>query len=152
MTLGKRYHTGFISVYDFINHIYIQCPKCSNRAEVISDAKDKVHTRMTCVHCGMNQQWTMDDNLKSILVGSPVDCYFRYPVWLQYPLGENMLFAYNYEHLAFLENFITARLRERSKDQHGWRNSSIQSKLPAWILSAKNRIKVLKAIEKLKKK
>lgn len=152
MTSDKRYHTGFISVYDFINHIYIQCPKCSNRAEILSDAKDRVHTRMACVHCGMNQHWMTDEEPKAMLVGKPVDCYFHYPVWLQCAVGEEILFAYNYEHLNFLEQFITARLRERSKDQYGWRNSSLQSRLPAWMLGAKNRIRVLKAIEKLKKK
>ena len=56
------------------------------------------------------------------------------------------LWAWNLEHLAFLERYIGAELRERSRGS----NSSLQSRLPAWMTSAKNREAVRRGLAKLR--
>ena len=49
------------------------------------------------------------------------------------------------------ENVVTAQLRERTRDpKYGWANTSLTSRLPKWIGSARNRTTVLKALAQLK--
>ncbi|WP_336212225.1 hypothetical protein [Nonomuraea sp. LPB2021202275-12-8] len=50
-----------------------------------------------------------------------------------------MLWAYNAEHLDFLERYVRAFIREREPN----RNGSLASRLPAWLKDAKNRDAVL---------
>ena len=76
------------------------------------------------------------------------DPYLGLPLWLQVPVGDNILWAYNYDHLELLKNYVSAKLREA---QSGGKNSLIW-KLPNFIRVAKNRDKILKAISRLEKK
>ncbi|KUG07357.1 hypothetical protein [Solirubrum puertoriconensis] len=87
-----------------------------------------------------------------MLIGAPVDPFFRLPLWLRTAIVENVLFAYNYEHLQFLEDFIGAKLRSRGSTKYGWANQSFESRLLTWMTSARNRAKFLKAIANLKAK
>ncbi|MFI6507876.1 hypothetical protein ACIBCT_09745 [Streptosporangium sp. NPDC050855] len=50
-----------------------------------------------------------------------------------------MLWAYDAEHLDFLERYVRAFIREREPN----RNGSLASRLPAWLKDAKNRDLVL---------
>jgi hypothetical protein len=60
------------------------------------------------------------------------------------------LWARNLEHLAFLEEFVDAKLRERPSRAHGYRNKLLVSRLPLWIKSASNRDAVMAALAKLR--
>ena len=62
------------------------------------------------------------------------------------------MYAANEEQLAYLESFIAAGLRERSRGTHGWANSSYASRLPNWMKAAKNRADLLRCIGQLKAK
>jgi hypothetical protein len=68
---------------------------------------------------------------------------------LQANVGEYVLWAYNYEHLIFLQQHVAATLRERKGEEK--MNQSLGSRLPRWMTSAKNREKVVHYIEELKK-
>jgi hypothetical protein len=62
-----------------------------------------------------------------------------------------MLWAYNFEHLDFIEAFVSAKLRESQRDENDlWSNHSLFSRLPRWIQSAKNRETILKVISKIR--
>jgi hypothetical protein len=61
------------------------------------------------------------------------------------PVGKDILWAYNREHLKFLEDYVSAALREREPNM----NASLVSRLPAWIKEAKNKGNVIKAIREL---
>ncbi|WP_049558181.1 hypothetical protein [Nonomuraea sp. SBT364] len=50
-----------------------------------------------------------------------------------------MLWAYDAEHLDFLERYVRASIREREPN----RNGSLASRLPAWLKYAKSRDQVL---------
>jgi hypothetical protein len=76
---------------------------------------------------------------------------FDLELWLQVSCCGQMLWAYNGAHIAFLEQYIAATLRERRHDQWGWgRNSSLESRLPRWMQAGKNRSAVLKGLERLR--
>ncbi|MBB3734015.1 hypothetical protein [Nonomuraea dietziae] len=66
-------------------------------------------------------------------------CYAGLELWLQTPCRNHVLWAYDAEHLDFLERYVRAFIREREPN----RNGSLASRLPAWLKDAKNRDLVL---------
>ncbi len=154
-----------IRIYDFIKEILIECPKCSQCARVKNDSEDLSpgETQLTCLNCSYNK--VLQNNSKSILsedievsqtgmmiIGEAIDSYFHQPLWLRADCGGNELWAYNREHLEWLNDFVSAKLRERSQGEQGWNNRSLVSRLPKWLKSKKNRDQILKCIEKLRNK
>lgn len=67
-------------------------------------------------------------------------------LWLQSPCKGETLWAYHEAHLAYLERYVAAGLREQVPN---W-NSSLASRLPAWIKSRKNRDDVLRALSRMR--
>jgi hypothetical protein len=161
---------------DFVDMIYVQCPKCTKRADVIripsdedeitsdvsrrynsSNTKPFINSslrfrrsfsprKLSCLHCGYTKIWTGNGPRK----GGPYDWYFRLPLWVQTPCGRNVLWAFNEEHLSFLEMYITAKQRAKFAEEGQIRNQTMVSRLPFWKKSAKNRQQVLKGIVRLK--
>jgi predicted nucleic-acid-binding Zn-ribbon protein len=149
-------------IYDFIKDIDIVCPSCLKKAIVKSDSSlslfhniDKNLVRIICTNCGYSKLHTEIPKGEAIIqrtfiIGGAIDPYFHQPLWLKIKYGENTLWAYNYEHLEFLEKHVEAKLRERNIESI--KNNSLGSRLPKWITSKKNRELVLKTIKQLKDK
>jgi hypothetical protein len=139
-------------IYELDDEFLVVCPKCSRKAKVLASeiASEKINNklfaprRLVCLHCAYQKNW----NGGEISIGGGFDWYFRLPLWLEISCCGETLWAYNLRHLEILEDYVSAKLRERTKKG---RNSFL-SKLPNWIKSAKNRREVLKAIGKLKEK
>lgn len=132
---SKDAYTLFNS--DFLQYgLLIHCPACSKKAESKPSTTSARAWRVVCVHCGYNSS-------EKTLLGEQL--------WLRTAFGEHEVFAYNYEHLAFLKQHIAATLRERNHSPM-YHNKSLASRLPRWMTAAKNREAVLKCIEKLEKK
>ncbi len=155
------------TLYEFINNIYVVCPKCENQAIVRSKGfmknNEEKEIKLICPKCGLNKyysetpkdKWTsertsIEYETRNLIVGTNIDPYFRLPLWLQKEMPDGLLWAYNYEHLEFIENHIRAELRNR--DNNAMQNKSIGSRLPKWMTSKKNRPEMLNGIEKLKLK
>ncbi|RZL38881.1 MAG: hypothetical protein EOO96_01940 [Pedobacter sp.] len=149
-------------VYDFTNEVYVVCPNCEKKAIVKAVKLYDENVKLICPNCGYNK---MPDknfiglyNSKKtkiqisgvVVISAGIDPYFYLPLWLKTTIGENTLWAYNYEHLNFIKDFVRAKLRERNIDDI--RNKSLGSRLPKWLTSHKNRELVLKAIDRLKAK
>ena len=149
--MKKKFNAYDKTIYDFINDIYIVCPNCKNQAIVKSKGllkeKDKREIRLVCPECGMNKYYS---GTGSLILKTNIDPYFRLPLWLQTELPGGVLWAYNYEHLEFLENHVRAELRFRDAARNN--HHSLGVRLPKWMTSKKNRAEILKAIEKLKLK
>jgi hypothetical protein len=60
----------------------------------------------------------------------------------------DVIFAFNGDHLNYLENYISANLREHKDRNH----FTLLEKLPKFYHEAKNREALLKIIQKLKNK
>lgn len=73
----------------------------------------------------------------------------KYPLWLQEDFKRSVFWAYNYEHLSYLKNFVEAKIRKRVENRIFM---TMIEKLPKFIKNAKNRVKLLKLIEKLESK
>lgn len=153
-------------VYDFIADTYVICPSCHNKAIVKIPESDYYHKKndheikLVCTHCGHSKRLqeipkeiltgTINNVItgRFIIVGGAIDPYFHLPLWLTINCCDNILWAYNYKHLSFLESHVEAKLRERSILE--MRNKSLGSRLPKWMTSKKNRDTVLKTIAQLK--
>jgi hypothetical protein len=81
----------------------------------------------------------------SMKVGHPQDPYFRLPLWLSADVGGETLWAYNRDHLAFLDAYLRAALRQRAPNHNG----SLASRLPRWMKAASARQNVLKALARV---
>ena len=149
-------HTYKTHLYEFVKDISVICPKCDNKALVKTgdfsifkyEAKD---VKVVCSKCGFNK--TLDKIAtkgKHLIFGAPVDPFFHLPVWYQDDFIGNVLWAYNPEHLEFLEQHVGAKLRERNGFKH--QIKTIGAKLPRWMTTKNNREVVLKTLLKLKSK
>ena len=146
-----REHRFTISKPTEADHVLIACPKCSSKAVVVPLGEDKV--RASCVECGYTKDKSSNGRSFYWNDDNPTDGYFGFNLWLRTDSVGNSLWAFNNEHLEFLGSYVSASLRERTKDEEwGWCNSSLASRLPKWIKSSKNRGALLKAINELKTK
>lgn len=152
----QREHRWHISIPTQEDPTLVICPKCQQMAKVFpkQEQPEQGYTmKLVCTKCPFNQEKTSAQGARGFAWYSedPTDSYFGYHLWLRIDCCGHSLWVFNKRHLDFLFNFVSAGLRERKKDASGWANSSLASRLPKWLQSAKNRDKILVALSKLKK-
>ncbi|MFL5692198.1 MAG: hypothetical protein ACJ795_10365 [Ktedonobacteraceae bacterium] len=152
---------------DFVETMDVHCPKCHKCAQVrriptdeeviLADDTDRYGSwsfrrsfsprKVSCLHCSYTSIW------KGKVRGGrgQHDWYFGLPLWLQTPCCGKILWAFNEEHLSFLERYVTAKQRIKFFAAGRVRNATVASRLPFWIKRAKNQDEVLKGIARLKK-
>lgn len=138
-------------IYDFGDSFLVRCPRCDKRAQVAPPPAlaaqwrplSIAEVRLTCAQCGLLRTNAGDE----MHIGGPCDWYFGLPLWLQTPCCGHTLWSCNARHLAFLERFVGATLRERVS---GVGNRSLASRLPDWIKSGVHREDVLAGLGKLR--
>ncbi len=147
----ERFRDKGETIYEFIDEFLVECPKCALMAKVVlsnnySTRKIRLFSprKLVCPNCSHIE--TCEGN-KAVVDGA-IDWYFGYPLWLQVSCCGNILWAYNEHHLDLLESYVSAKLRERKPKII----RSVASRLPQWIIAAKNRDAALKGIERLKEK
>lgn len=146
-----REHRFTISEPTDSDPVLIVCPKCSSKAVVVPHGEDKV--RASCTQCGYTTDKSSNGRSFYWYDENPTDGYFGFNLWLKTECIGNSLWAFSNKHLEFLESYVSAKLRERTKDEEwGWGNSSLASRLPKWVKSSKNRDALLKALNELKAK
>ena len=98
-------------------------------------------------------RWTKDRGARTSKTRDQDAWYDQLELWLQTPCCGETLWAYNKEHLDFLEQYVAATLRERTRPngtgRYAARNSTLTSRLPGWIKRARNRDDVLRCLSKL---
>ena len=162
---------------DFAEIMYVRCPKCQKCASVtrIPSDEEKINAdisrrfsswrmegfattagsyrrsfsprKLSCLHCGYTKTW--EGHARG--AKGPCDWYFGLPLWLQTPCCGNILWAFNEEHLNFLEQYVAANHRVKYHVDGQMRNHTMASRLPIWMKSAKNRQQVLKGIARLRR-
>jgi hypothetical protein len=147
--MAHRFKDAGESIYSFGDEFLVQCPRCHRcaRVTVVPGQKSGLFAprRLVCACCGSTKDW----HERTVCIGDgPTDWYFRLPLWLQTSCCGQTFWAYNGEHLDFLQRYVQADLRERLPNK----NSSLASRLPAWMKDAKHRDEVLRGIEALRKK
>jgi hypothetical protein len=98
-----------------------------------------------CLNCGYNSKKEFDS-----IEFSGTEKFYNYKLFLFTNFKGEVFWAYNMEHLNFLERYIEAKIRERGNLPFS--NKSLISRIPKWMKTAKNREELIKKIGKLKQK
>lgn len=137
-------------------YIRLKCLECHTQVRKTEDWKGQYHpSDSACKTCG---QICLREEIilyHTSHKGLKTDLVFGLPLWLQKEFRDGEIFwAYNTDHLDYLEQFISAKLRERgiSIRNINVRNSSMISRLPTFMIKAGNRDALLKLIEQLRHK
>ncbi len=128
-----------------LHPILVACEKCGNCSTL--RRFNFLRTRKlierwgdcVCLRCG--HQWAARVDVKFFTAG---------PLWLKTTVHKKVLWVLNREHLDFLEQFIEADLREERMPERS--THRLSSALPPWMLAAKNRDDVIRALKKLRKR
>ncbi|UKS27299.1 hypothetical protein LOZ80_38700 [Paenibacillus sp. HWE-109] len=141
MTNSRFRDTGE-RIYDFLfkYDILIECPHCMKCAKGLKRVDGKFSYIMQCKRCGV---------LTDPIVGTWGNGTFMgLNLWLRTNCCGELLWAYNEQHLDFMDGYINSSLREAIPNK----NQSLASRLPNWIKSGKNREELTKGIIKLRKR
>lgn len=133
---------------DFEKEVWVVCPKCSQQAitRLNDEAKE---ARLQCVYCGYSKSVSKCVEYaegKFAELKHAAHLYFDVELWLAHSFKGDKFWAYNLEHLQYLEDYISAKLREHKDRTH----FTLLEKLPKFYHDAKNREALLKIIKKLK--
>jgi Zn ribbon nucleic-acid-binding protein len=135
---------------DFQNEVWVHCPQCQKQA-MAHFLPELKKVRLFCAHCGFHKEVSMlsqDTNGAIFELRVAAHAYFDAALWFSSPFKGNVFLAYNPEHLAYLEQYISAKLREHKDRSH----FTLLEKLPKFYHEAKNRDSLLKLIKKLREK
>ncbi|KIA83644.1 hypothetical protein OA84_09160 [Kaistella solincola] len=133
----------------FQDHVDVVCPGCGKKAAATAD-HEKKEARLYCLHCGFSKIATTTTEVLGIRgdLKIPAHEYFGAKLWFAAPFKNEEFFAFNLEHLDYLEAYISATLREHKDRSH----FTLLEKLPRFYHEAKNREALLRLIAKLKAK
>ena len=133
---------------DFYKEVWVVCPSCQHKA--VATTVDEARVRLYCASCGYQKERSTSVVFQGekVQFRTSADFFFETELWLQVPFKGDRFFAYNLEHLEYLETYIAASLREH-KNRTGF---TLLERLPKFYHDAKNRTALLKLIEKLKRK
>lgn len=155
--MPRRFRDAGQSIYSFGDTFLVRCPRCDRRAEVtLLPPAPMPRTRASglfaprrcvCAHCAYVKEWR---GKKLSIGGAACDWYFGYPLWLQTACCGNTLWAYNEPHLRFLEEFVSADLREREPRLRDSHSLTYAARLPRWMQVAANRDDALRGLARLR--
>jgi hypothetical protein len=121
-----------------------RCPRCNDWLGE-APARFLPRKRVVEVACPCGAVAVAPLPTASMVLGAPVDPYFRLPLWLRSNIKGEDVWAYNRDHLTFLEMYVRAAIRRRTPN----RNASLASRLPRWMKNAHNRDAILKAFNRM---
>jgi len=141
-------------VYLYIAYGKEYCNNCFEKFEYQSQPlKEKPLTYKTkCPHCDFQEEWkTKSYRIKEeskLDNGLVKEMWYDLPLWFQKEVSGDIFWAYNQDHINYLERYIAADLRERNAK--GSYSSTLVARLPQFVKAAKNREKLLKILKKWK--
>ena len=146
------YKTTSIDHIRFAGRVDKYCYECGGKIcielPVTKHRKSKII--INCNDCGLAQE--AKPKYKELSFDfyeyGRFDLVFGHELWLQVPVRNKIIYAYNYYHLQEIRRYVSANLRERQTLEH----TTMVEKLPKFIVSAKNRKIILKAIDRLYEK
>lgn len=155
-----RHHDPGRWLAEFAGRILVVCPRCDGQALVVprpdlpalayvSDLLFQPR-RLVCSGCGAVAAWEAEmrgAGLVGAVLGGTEDPFFGRPLWLRTRCAEQVLWAYNEQHVDELAAYVGARLRERGITRP---TMAMFARLPAWMKSSDNRSEVLVGLETLR--
>ena len=121
------------------------CNNCGEKikfSQIVNERKDYINIR--CNACNASHKFEpkiSEYNSFYVIIE-------KYGLWYTENFRGNHFWAYNDDHLKYIENYIKAGLRQR----HNRLGVTLVERLPKFVKSAKNRNDLIKLIEKMRKK
>ena len=136
-------------------YVAVKCRDCHEpirRSATIEGQWEKLATR--CDNCGDMCEYDAHITHETMHNGQVTDPIFGLPLWLQITWRNELFWAYHYEHLTILREYIAAKHRERGIEPRNTikKNSAMLSRLPSFMTKASNRTEMLRVIDILEKK
>jgi len=131
------------------DHVLVHCPKCDARATIQARSGP---VRLTCAACGYTKEWPHQYRLtrsSALAVYNSGNTILEARLWLEtHCCGGHRLWALNERHLNYLRAFVrsTDRCREFPSPPG---DRQLADKFPAWMVEAKHRDEVLRALDRL---
>ncbi len=128
------------------------CTTCGHKWLEYTERRSKPPTilsqtgRVSCETCNTETEIPITWH-KQIFKGDAKDPYLGFDLLLQKRVKGHLFWAYNFDHLNYLETYLSSTLRERGKNAGKY---SIITNLPHWVKNAKNRDALLKAIKTMR--
>lgn len=146
---NNRFQDENFRLTHFENEVLVECPICKKKAVAKTNTETK-KVRLYCENCSYNKEIVAEATVFGITGNWKMAAhhFFGAELWLQYPFKNDVFWSYNEEHLEYLEQYISASLREHKDRSH----FTLLEKLPKFYHEAKNRDALLKIIKKLKNK
>jgi DNA-directed RNA polymerase subunit RPC12/RpoP len=124
------------------------CSNCGKEIiRVIPNLSEKKeHLSIKCENCGETETHkprNIENRMFFTNQQGEKEKIFGLSLWLQEEVKGDILWAYNYDHLNYLENYISSDLRVRI-------GMTLSAKLPQFIKDKKNRTRLIKLIGKMK--
>ena len=133
--------------------VSVKCRECRNQLTRSAEVDGQWHKlKLKCDQCGDECEYDAHLSKHSKHHGLMTDPIFGLTLWLQEPFGDDLFWAYHYEHLILLQQYVRAKLRERGVANKGSKNSLMFSRLPSFITKAGNREQILHLIHELQVK
>lgn len=141
-------------VHHYIAYGNPYCNNCYEKYEFESQPlKEKPESYKTrCPHCNFQEEWK--PKIRELLQkaknddGLERESWYNLPLWFQKEFDGRIFWAYNLDHIDYLEKYIGADLRERNSKVNY--TSTLVARLPQFVKAAKNREKLLKILKKWK--
>ena len=157
LTCGTCFHVEKEGKWygQFTAYVSVKCRDCHQplrRSAAVSGEWAKL--KMKCENCGDECEYEAHLSRYYRNHGLVCDSIFGLPLWLQKEFRQDLFWAFNYDHLKLVEEFVQAKLRERGIDPKNSykKNSALVRRLPVFISSAGNREEILKLIHELQVK
>ena len=137
---GNDQWAGYLQ--GFVNQ---SCGHCGTKVFHSTEPTKKPYpnTKVTCETCQQTRAYEIA--WYRYRGDKPTDPYFGFDLWLQTDVKDNVLWLYNLEHLTYLRDYVSAKLRE----DNGRHKYSMITNLPQWMKSSKNRDLIVKKLNKL---
>jgi hypothetical protein len=162
--MKQRFRDGGSPSWMWAHEVWVRCPSCAGPALVALHPEEQAgrfstndiakRHRLTCTRCTLARDWQRPRDPSQrwgYADGRAVDPWFHLPVWLFAMLPDGPLWAYNRRHLLQIRRYIGAELRER-RPFGACVPQSMVEQLPGWMKSARNRAKVVAALDELERR
>lgn len=132
-----------------------RCTVCGQHAQRSVEAgqyREKLTLR--CEECGDEREYRANGTHLFQNKGLITDNVYGLPLWLQAEFQGEQFWAFNSEHLAYLRDYVSAKLRERGILPRNTirKNSSLSSRLPGFLKKAGHRAALLRLFNELERR
>jgi hypothetical protein len=120
----------------------LECPECMGCILLKKD-----YLIVNCNKCG-HQKNLRSNGLVNSMWGRREGTAYGYKLYLRTSACGHELWAFNKEHLDYLEGYINSINRQRKPNI----NQSVASRMPEWMKISRNRVQIINALKKLRMK